>query len=88
MLSTQSGVTNTEHNKALTGFMLRNIVSSLSIAAALVGNCAWSQTYPSRTVRIVTQVAGGSLDIAARMLAQGLGAATGQTFVGEGRPGG
>jgi tripartite-type tricarboxylate transporter receptor subunit TctC len=54
---------------------------------ALAGNCAWSQAYPSKAVRIITLEPGGSVDIAARILAQGLGAALGQTFIVENRPG-
>ena len=52
-------------------------------AVALLSCAAAAQDYPLRTVRIVTAEAGGSNDIAARIIAQPLGAALGQQFIVE-----
>src|ERR1051325_740897 len=46
------------------------------------------QTYPSRVVRILTSEAGGGSDLAARIVAQGLGTAFGQPVIVENRGGG
>jgi tripartite-type tricarboxylate transporter receptor subunit TctC len=59
-------------------------------AAALpaVSRIARAQTYPSRPVRfIVPFAAGGSTDIAARLVGQSISARLGQQFVIENRPG-
>ena len=60
-------------------------------AAALPGlpDVALAQTYPSRTVRIiVATAAGGTTDLAARLIAQSLSDKLGQAFVVENRTGG
>jgi tripartite-type tricarboxylate transporter receptor subunit TctC len=49
----------------------------------LFGAVAGAQDYPLRTVRIVTAEAGGSNDIATRIIAQPLGTALGQQFIVE-----
>jgi tripartite-type tricarboxylate transporter receptor subunit TctC len=57
--------------------------------AALIGPPAVAQAYPARPVRIiVATTAGGSTDIAARLIAQWLTDKLGQSFVVENRPGG
>ena len=59
-------------------------------AAALtaVSRFAWAQTYPTRPVRFVHGfAAGGSGDIAARLIAQWLSDRLGQQFVVENRTG-
>jgi tripartite-type tricarboxylate transporter receptor subunit TctC len=59
-------------------------------AAALpaVSRFAWAQTYPTRPVRIVVGfAAGGTSDIAARVIGQWLSERLGQQFVIENRPG-
>jgi len=44
-----------------------------------------AQTYPSQTIRLVTGAAGGSLDVSARVIAQGLTEAMGQQMIVENR---
>jgi tripartite-type tricarboxylate transporter receptor subunit TctC len=58
----------------------------LILAAALAAP-ALAQEYPSRPVRIVVGFGAGGPDTTARILAQQLGAQTGQTFVVDNRPG-
>jgi tripartite-type tricarboxylate transporter receptor subunit TctC len=66
--------------------MIRSIVAALLAALSLN---AWSQAYPSRTVRIIVPFGvGGSADVYGRFLAAKLGDAMGQSFVVENRPGG
>ncbi len=45
-------------------------------------------TYPTKTVRIVTALAGGGADLVARMIGQGISAPLGQAIVVENRPSG
>lgn len=55
---------------------------------ALAGD-AWAQTYPSRTVKLVlSEAAGSSNDVIARILAPGLSSYLGQPVIVENRPGG
>jgi tripartite-type tricarboxylate transporter receptor subunit TctC len=59
-------------------------------AAALPGvsRFAWSQTYPSRPVRIIIGFApGGVVEIVARLIGQSLSERLGQPFIIESRPG-
>jgi tripartite-type tricarboxylate transporter receptor subunit TctC len=60
------------------------------VATLPVVTCiAWAQTYPARSVRIiVATTAGGSSDLAARLIAQWLTEKLGQSFFVENRPGG
>jgi tripartite-type tricarboxylate transporter receptor subunit TctC len=60
----------------------------LSVLLALVATAAYSQTYPSRPVRIIVPLgAGGFADVPARILAPRLAQQTGGTFFVENRPG-
>jgi tripartite-type tricarboxylate transporter receptor subunit TctC len=59
-------------------------------AAALpaVPRLAWAQAYPTRPVRIIVGFpAGGTTDVAARIIAQWLSESLGQQFIVENRPG-
>jgi len=61
----------------------------LSAAMAVVAVPAFAQNYPVRPVRlIVTVPPGGAADLVARVMAQKLGDALGQTFVVDNRAGG
>ncbi len=63
------------------------LATAALVATTLVSTGASAQAYPAKTVRIISTEPGGSLDLAARILAQGLTAAMGQTFIVENRPG-
>jgi len=66
--------------------MLRNI--TIAIALLLGTASAWSEEWPTRSVRlIVPYPPGGGADLVARVLAQKLGDTFGQTFVVENKTG-
>lgn len=70
-----------------------SVIRKLLLVASLGLTCAYAQaqsaaSYPSRTIKIVVPfAAGGSTDALARMLAQKLTAAWGQTVIVENKPG-
>lgn len=65
----------------------RALLASLLACIAPLASAA-ERDYPARTVRIVVPFApGGSTDVVARILADKLGTALGQSFVVENRPG-
>ena len=64
---------------------------SAVVAAATFGgpSAAFAQDYPTRTIRlVVVTAAGGLMDVAARVTAEYVGKALGQSIVIENRPGG
>jgi tripartite-type tricarboxylate transporter receptor subunit TctC len=65
----------------------RSMVSSLLCAVAFVGT-AWSQSYPSKPIRIlVPYAAGGVVDASARAVGNLIGESTGVPVLVENRPG-
>jgi tripartite-type tricarboxylate transporter receptor subunit TctC len=71
-------------------FPRRRFLHLAAGAAALpaVSRVAWSQTYPTRPVRVVVGLApGGSVDIVSRLMGQWLSERLGQQFIIENRPG-
>ena len=69
----------------------RSRVLAAGFAAALCAvpwSAAWAQRYPDKPVRLVVPyVAGGNLDVTARLFGQALADELGQPFVIENRPG-
>jgi len=53
----------------------------LATALAILNATAWSQSYPSKTIRLITSEPGGAGDFSARIMAQGLSAGLGSTVV-------
>src|SRR4051794_1890093 len=66
----------------------REAIFSVTCSALLpiVAGHAVGQDYPSKPVRIVTGIAGGSQDLAARIIAQDLAGSLGQPVVIDNRP--
>jgi tripartite-type tricarboxylate transporter receptor subunit TctC len=63
------------------------VVAGAATVAAVSG-FAWAQSYPTRPVRIIVGFpAGGTTDMAARLLGQWLSERLGQQFIVENRPG-
>ena len=64
-------------------------LAAILAAFALVATSAVAQTYPNKTVKIIVPfAAGGPADLYARVIAEKLQQALGQSFVVEDRPGG
>jgi tripartite-type tricarboxylate transporter receptor subunit TctC len=65
------------------------IVAALLLAAGLAGPAAAQDSYPSRQISLIAPyAAGGSIDLMARILAEGLAPRLGQTVIVENKPGG
>ena len=64
--------------------MRRRVVAAL--VGVMMSAAAWSQSYPSRSVRIITSPVGGGNDFPARLVAQGISPALGQQVVVDNRP--
>jgi tripartite-type tricarboxylate transporter receptor subunit TctC len=65
------------------------LAASAAIALLLPGAPAWSQAYPSKTVKIVAPVQpGGGVDLTARTVAEQLTRSMGQSFIVENVSGG
>ncbi len=63
-------------------------VMALSLSMLTLAGNSWSQTYPSKPVKFVVPFpAGSATDQAARLMAQQMQSALGQTFVVENKPG-
>ena len=67
----------------------RTLLKLLALSLALAGTCpAFAQGYPARPVRMVVPFpAGSATDLAARIMAQQLQSALGQSFVVDNKPG-
>src|ERR1041385_2121578 len=68
--------------------LMLGVVAGAALAAGLAAQGAAQTKYPDHPVKVVVGFsAGGGTDVAARVIAQKLTEATGQTFVVENRPG-
>jgi tripartite-type tricarboxylate transporter receptor subunit TctC len=67
--------------------MVRWIVAVVGVALALGAARAQAEDYPARPVRVVTQAAGSSVDLVARLIGQRLAEVWGQQIVVDNRPG-
>lgn len=68
----------------------RSLVSAAGLAVTvLVSGSVWAQAYPSKTIRLQVPFApGGTTDIVARVIAEPLGKALGQSVIVENKAGG
>ena len=56
-------------------------------SAVFLANVAWAQDYPNKPVHIITAAPGGNVDLAARLIAQGLSGSLGQQVIVDNRGG-
>jgi tripartite-type tricarboxylate transporter receptor subunit TctC len=66
----------------------RNVLQILGTNAALAPMTGWSQSYPSRSIKVIIPFPpGGPTDVLGRIVAQKLGERLGQTVVVDNKPG-
>src|SRR5688572_15204458 len=66
--------------------MFRCLISILSGSSVVLCAAAAAQEFPTRPVRIVTATVGGTTDLVARLVAQGLTSSLGQQVIVDNRP--
>jgi tripartite-type tricarboxylate transporter receptor subunit TctC len=66
--------------------MFRYLIPILSASAIAFCGAADAQDYPARPIRVVTASVGGTTDLVARVIAQGLTASLGQQVIVDNRP--
>jgi len=66
--------------------MLRCLIPIMSVSAAAFSGAVHAQELSARPVRIVTSAVGGTTDLVARLIAQGLTASLGQQVIVDNRP--
>jgi tripartite-type tricarboxylate transporter receptor subunit TctC len=67
--------------------MFRCLISIFSVSTVAFCGAADAQDYPTRPIRVVTSAVGGTTDLVARTIAQGLTASLGQQVIVDNRPG-
>ena len=65
---------------------LHCLIPILSVGTVAFCGAAYAQEFPTRPVRIVTATVGGTTDLVARLIAQGLTASLGQQVIVDNRP--
>jgi len=67
---------------------MKKVLTSLFFVMSAMGTSALAQDYPIKPIRLIVPASpGGTTDIAARMIAEPLGKALGQSVVVENKPG-
>src|SRR6266513_2792723 len=66
--------------------MLRFHISILSVSTVAFCGTVNAQEFPTKPVRIVTSAVGGTTDLVARVIAQGLTVSLGQQVIVDNRP--
>lgn len=66
---------------------MAGVIRVLFLALAAVAGPAWSQSYPTRPVRVIVPAGSGGPDVVGRIIAAKLTEQTGQTFFVENHPG-
>ena len=65
---------------------MRATLMAMAVLASLSAGTGLGQDYPSKPIRIVTQLPGGGADFMSRLIAQGLAPALGQPVIIDNRP--